>query len=100
MTRSVWKGFVSEMPSWKDQKGSSPLLDSSSNIESISRETQKIVSRSSLISPDFLDKKLQVYNGRFYVSLKVSEEMIGHKFGEFAATRKLGIHKKKVKKKK
>jgi hypothetical protein len=38
-------------------------------------------------------KNFEIYNGKRFVGLKVSEEMVGHKFGEFALTRKRPIHK-------
>lgn len=43
---------------------------------------------------------MRVHNGKGFIRLVIAEEMIGHKFGEFAMTRKRAIHKKKVKKKK
>jgi ribosomal protein S19 len=40
-----------------------------------------------------------VHNGKSFVEITIQESMIGHKFGEFALTRKKPIHKKKDKKK-
>lgn len=78
MTRSLWKGPFSE------------ILSNSS----------KIWSRRSIILPKAILKDFLIYNGKNFITLKVSEEMIGHKFGEFANTRKKPIHKKKIQKKK
>jgi small subunit ribosomal protein S19 len=58
-----------------------------------------IWSRRSTILPLFVNKSFQIYNGKTFISLLVTEEMIGHKFGEFASTRKKGLHKLKGKKK-
>ncbi len=46
-----------------------------------------------MILPTYIEKQFQIYNGKTFIPLKVSEEMIGHKFGEFAITRKRPIHK-------
>jgi len=58
---------------------------------------QKIWVRSSTILPQHLNVVCQIHNGKSFVSVKITEEMIGHKFGEFALTRKRPTHKKKVK---
>ncbi|HMV70778.1 MAG: 30S ribosomal protein S19 [Pseudomonadales bacterium] len=47
----------------------------------------KTWSRRSMISPDMVGLTIAVHNGRQHVPLHVSEEMVGHKLGEFAATR-------------
>ena len=60
----------------------------------------RIWSRRSVILPQFIDEKVFIHNGKTFISLVITEEMVGHKFGEFAMTRKRAIHKKKVKKKK
>jgi small subunit ribosomal protein S19 len=43
--------------------------------------------RSSMITPDFIGHTLAVHNGRKFVPVYVSENMVGHKLGEFSATR-------------
>ena len=78
MTRSIWKG---------------PFCETSLKYS-------KIWSRRSMILPLFIGSNFLVYNGKNFVSLKVSEDMVAHKFGEFANTRKKPIHKKKSQKKK
>ena len=65
MTRSLWKGPFCEIQS----------------------SNKKVWSRRSLILPDFVGLQLMIHNGKNFVSLKVTEEMVGHKFGEFAPTR-------------
>jgi len=58
--------------------------------------------RSSVISEKFLNKRFRVHNGVWLLSLNVKSSMIGHKFGEFAISKRMGraIHLKKDKKKK
>jgi small subunit ribosomal protein S19 len=55
----------------------------------------KVWSRSSVILPEFLGFKFEIYNGKRFIVLTVTEDMIGYKFGEFALTRKILVHKTK-----
>jgi small subunit ribosomal protein S19 len=48
----------------------------------------RIWSRRSCILPQFVGCYAQIYNGKGFVGLRITEEMVGHKFGEFASTRK------------
>ena len=48
--------------------------------------------RDLIIIPDMVDKKIGVHNGKEFVSIFVKEEMIGHRLGEFALTRKRIAH--------
>ncbi len=48
----------------------------------------RIWSRRSCILPQFVGCYARIYNGKGFVGLKITEEMVGHKFGEFASTRK------------
>jgi len=54
-------------------------------------------SRSSTILPSLVGKVIRVHNGKSFVSIKVLEEMIGFKFGEFVATRVRHVYKKRKK---
>lgn len=58
----------------------------------------KTWSRKSLILPEFVNQKFQVHNGLRFITVTVTEDMIGHKLGEFAVTRKKCIHKDTQKK--
>lgn len=59
----------------------------------------KTVSRTSIILPKFIGLTLQVYNGKTFIIVKVINEMIGRKLGEFVPTRKQFSYKKnKIKK--
>ncbi len=61
------------------------------------RETQdrkviKTWSRRSTITPDFIGITLAVHNGKKFIPVYVTENMVGHKLGEFAPTRHFGGH--------
>ena len=56
-------------------------------IESNDRRPIKTWSRRSMISPDMVGLTIAVHNGRQHVPVLVNEDMVGHKLGEFAATR-------------
>lgn len=61
------------------------------------RETQdrrpiKTWSRRSTITPDFIGLTLAVHNGKKFIPVYVTENMVGHKVGEFAPTRIFGGH--------
>ncbi len=78
MTRSVWKG---------------PFVDGyllkKADVARASGRNQviKIWSRRSTILPQFVGLTFGVYNGKKFIPVLVTEEMIGHKFGEFSPTR-------------
>jgi len=83
MSRSVWKG---------------PFVDGYllKKAEASSRATRptpiKTWSRRSTILPQFVGLTFQVHNGKTFVPVSVSEEMVGHKLGEFAPTRSFHGH--------
>lgn len=52
----------------------------------------KTWSRSSTISPDFVGHTVAVHNGRVHVPVFITENMVGHKLGEFSPTRKFRSH--------
>ncbi len=56
-------------------------------IESNSKKPIKTWSRRSMIVPDMIGLTIAVHNGRQHVPVLVTENMVGHKLGEFAATR-------------
>jgi small subunit ribosomal protein S19 len=57
-----------------------------------SRTIIKTWSRSSTISPEFVGRTLAVHNGKVHVPVFVTENMVGHKLGEFSPTRKFRSH--------
>lgn len=58
----------------------------------------KTWSRRSLIIPYFINKTIQVHNGKEFKSITIKENMVGHKLGEFVNTRKRHLYTKKKKK--
>ena len=78
MARSVWKGpFVDGY-----------LLKKAETVRTSGRnDVIKTWSRRSTILPQFVGLTFGVHNGRKHVPVLVTENMIGHKFGEFAPTR-------------
>lgn len=78
MSRSVWKGpFVDGY-----------LLEKADKVrESGRKEIIRTWSRRSTILPQFVGLTFGVHNGRRFLPVLVTEDMVGHKFGEFAGTR-------------
>ena len=58
------------------------------------KEVVKTWSRRSTIFPDFIGHTFAVHNGKEFIPVYVTEDMVGHKLGEFAPTRKFGGHGK------
>ena len=56
------------------------------------KKVLKTWSRASTIFPDFVGHTFAVHDGRKHVPVYVTEDMVGHKLGEFALTRKFGGH--------
>ncbi|MCF7912874.1 MAG: 30S ribosomal protein S19 [Candidatus Stygibacter australis] len=86
MARSVKKG---------------PFVDAhlEKKVDMLNAESKKQViktwSRRSTILPKFVEHTFAVHNGRKFVPVYVSENMVGHKLGEFAPTRTFRGHKEK-----
>jgi small subunit ribosomal protein S19 len=58
------------------------------------KEVIKTWSRRSTIFPDFIGHTFAVHNGKEFIPVYVTEDMVGHKLGEFSLTRKFGGHGK------
>ncbi len=58
----------------------------------------KTWARASVISPEMLGFTFGVHNGRDFIEVKVTEDMVGHRFGEFSPTRKFTRHGGKMQK--
>ena len=75
-----------------------PFADASllKKIDAMNAENQKQIvktwSRRSTIFPSFVGHTIAVHNGKEFVPVYVTEDMVGHKLGEFVATRKFGGH--------
>ena len=83
MSRSIWKGpFVEESLIKKVEK-----IKDNSNKKPI-----KTWSRKSTIIPEFVGVSFLIYNGKKFIPIKISDEMVGHKLGEFSPTRQFSGH--------
>ena len=83
MARSLKKGpFISYKLERKVQK----------NIESGKSPVIKTWSRASMISPDFVGQTFGVHSGKQFIPVYVTENMVGHKLGEFSPTRSFRGH--------
>ena len=83
MARSVWKGPYFDVTLYKKVKKSK---------EENSKSPIKTWSRRSTIIPDFVGVTLSVYNGKSFIPVFVTEDMVGHKLGEFSPTRTFRMH--------
>ena len=83
MARAVWKGpFVEESLMKKvDKYKSDPK-----------KIPIKTWSRKSTIIPDFVGVSFLIYNGKKFIPITVSQDMVGHKLGEFSPTRSFFGH--------
>ena len=83
MSRSVWKGpfvdpsLIKKVEKLKDQTSKPPI---------------KTWSRKSTIIPEFVGFSFLIHNGKKFIPIKISEEMVGHKLGEFSPTRTFSGH--------
>ena len=83
MARSVWKGpFVEE----------SLIKKVENEKKNPNRKPIKTWSRKSTILPDFVGASFLIYNGKKFIPITISEDMVGHKLGEFAPTRQFTGH--------
>ena len=78
MSRAVWKGpFVEESLIKKVDKQKNETI----------KKPIKTWSRKSTIIPDFVGVSFLIYNGKKFIPITISEDMVGHKLGEFAPTK-------------
>ena len=83
MSRSVWKGpFVDPSLLKKVEK-----LKGKTNVAPI-----KTWARKSTIIPEFVGYSFLIHNGKKFIPIKISDEMVGHKLGEFSPTRQFSGH--------
>jgi small subunit ribosomal protein S19 len=82
MSRSLKKGpYVDEKLLMKVQK-----------LSPTDKTVVKTWARASTISPEFVGKTIAIHNGKEHIPVHVTENMVGHKLGEFAPTRKFRGH--------
>ena len=83
MARSVWKGPFVDLHLLKKAQTAQ---------ENNARAPIKTWSRRSTILPDFIGLTIAVHNGKQHVPVYVTDQMVGHKLGEFALTRTFKGH--------
>lgn len=83
MARSIKKGFFID-PSLQDK-----VEDAQRNA---SKKPIQTWSRRSTITPDFVGLNFNVHNGKSFIPVYVTENMVGHKLGEFSPTRAFKTH--------
>ncbi|HLD17591.1 MAG TPA: 30S ribosomal protein S19 [Patescibacteria group bacterium] len=88
MSRSSKKG------PYVDQK----LLEKIRKLDPASRTIVKTWARACTITPEMVGFTIGIHNGREHLSVRMTEEMVGHKLGEFASTRKFLRHGGKLQK--
>ena len=84
MSRSVWKGPFVDLNVLKKAEAAQAAGGRAGPI--------KTWSRRSTILPEFIGLTIAVHNGRQHVPVYVSDQMVGHKLGEFALTRTFKGH--------
>ena len=83
MSRSVWKGpfvdpnLLKKVEKLKEKTNATPI---------------KTWSRKSTIIPEFVGHSFLIHNGKKFIPIKISDEMVGHKLGEFSPTRQFSGH--------
>jgi len=90
MARSLKKGFYVDPGLWKKVNIAQERDD---------RRPIKTWSRRSTITPEFVGLNFEVHNGKQFLPLHVTENMVGHKLGEFALTRSFRGHNPHTQKK-
>jgi len=83
MARSLKKG------PYVDQKLEKRLI---AMKDSKKKKVVKTWSRRSMVTPDFIGHTIAVHNGNKFIPIFISENMVGHKLGEFAPTRTFRMH--------
>ena len=83
MSRSVKKGPFVDIKLWRKVEA---------NINSTRKQVIQTWSRRSTIIPEMVNMTIAVHNGRKFIPVFVTENMVGHKLGEFAPTRTFYSH--------
>jgi small subunit ribosomal protein S19 len=90
MSRSLKKGYFVDPGLWK------AVMQA---VKTESRKPLRTWSRRSTITPEFIGLNLEVHNGKIFMPVHVSENMVGHKLGEFSVTRTFRGHNPHTQKK-
>ena len=83
MSRSVWKGPFVDPSLLKKVEKQKTAPD---------RKPIKTWARKSTIIPDFVGMSFLIHNGKKFIPITISEDMVGHKLGEFSPTRQFAGH--------
>lgn len=84
MPRVSWK-----MPFISPFLFSKPFINLDSSSESL-KIKPKIWNRNSVVCKLFVNKRFRIFNGKTFITLNVTSDMIGHRLGEFSVTKRLG----------
>jgi small subunit ribosomal protein S19 len=90
MSRSIKKGFFVDPGLWKQVETA---------VKTDSHKPIRTWSRRSTITPEFVDLNIEIHNGKIFMPLHVTENMVGHKLGEFSPTRVFRGHNPHTQKK-
>ena len=85
---------MSNRSSWKGPFITNDLFQ---EIQKSVKNYLKTTSRASVVLPCLIGKTIHVYNGKFFIPTFITEDMVGHKLGEFVPTRLRHVYKKKNK---
>jgi small subunit ribosomal protein S19 len=74
-----------------------PFVDAklASKVAKLTKDDRTVIktwARASTVTPDMVGRTIAVYNGKVHVPVLISENMVGHKLGEFSPTRKFRKH--------
>lgn len=74
-----------------------PFVDAklAAKVAKLSKDDRTVIktwARASTVTPDMVGRTIAVHNGRVHVPVSISENMVGHKLGEFSPTRKFRKH--------
>ena len=98
MARSLWKGpFVDYHIFKKLRKATLKKVGEKALRKRKQQKSLTLWSRRSVVLPQTIGFKVNLYNGKKFVPILISEEMVGHKLGEFVPTRARLNHKEKTK---
>ena len=89
MARSIKKG------PWVDDHLEKKIVELNKTMD---RKVIKTWSRRSTVTPEMVGHTLAVYNGKKFIPVYITENMVGHKLGEFSPTRQFKGHSSKVEK--
>ena len=91
MSRSIWKGPYSS-PRLREKIAEAKQGSKKKEIKIKTKD------RSSSILPEYIDQILAIHNGKDWIEVKIGQEHVGHKLGEFSPSKKVAVYKRKKRK--